>query len=346
VTFLERADIATLDVAAEILGLPAASLPRNTRSEMSLSIRFGGMGVGDLVALANAAHVGAAGLAVGSAIRFLTSQDARVRGEFNDEVPMEPTMYGQLATAMTTWVSRRHGTPDGDDGDNEPMWSLELASSWVRLDAACGSHALAESEPLIITALVMFPLLRPTVARAGCVAETRSNNDKIARSLDGLPSLASLSAFATDIFPKLLADISERVNLLRFAKLAPTFSNRARSESSRFVFRLGHGALAFLASDPPTSGLMGELLCKFPEHYDAVFRVTICRTFGLPSSRILSTLRSPTACASCHISVQATRGALASAGVHMSDDAWATMLLLTIGLDEAEMLRSTPLTLG
>jgi L-alanine-DL-glutamate epimerase-like enolase superfamily enzyme len=44
VTFLERVDNATLDVAAKILGLPAASLPRNPRSEMSLPIRFGGMG--------------------------------------------------------------------------------------------------------------------------------------------------------------------------------------------------------------------------------------------------------------------------------------------------------------
>jgi hypothetical protein len=44
VTFLERADNATLlDVAAEISGLPAASLPRNTRSETSLPIRFRGM---------------------------------------------------------------------------------------------------------------------------------------------------------------------------------------------------------------------------------------------------------------------------------------------------------------
>jgi hypothetical protein len=73
VTFLERADNATLDVAVEILGLPAASLPRNTRSEMSLPKRFGGMGVGDLVALADAAYVGAAGLAAGSAIRLLTT---------------------------------------------------------------------------------------------------------------------------------------------------------------------------------------------------------------------------------------------------------------------------------
>jgi hypothetical protein len=78
VTFLERAGNAILDVAAQILGLPAASLPRNTRSEMSLPIRFGSMGVGDLVDLVDAAHVGATGLAVGSAIRFLTSYDARV----------------------------------------------------------------------------------------------------------------------------------------------------------------------------------------------------------------------------------------------------------------------------
>jgi hypothetical protein len=70
--------------------------------------------------------VGSAGLAVGSSIRFLTTQDACVRGNSHDEVPMEPTMHGRLASAMTTTVSRRHGTPDGDDGDSEPMWSLEL----------------------------------------------------------------------------------------------------------------------------------------------------------------------------------------------------------------------------
>jgi hypothetical protein len=47
------------------------------------------------------------------------------------------------------------------------------------------------------------------------------------------------------------------------AKLAPTFSNRARPESRRFVSRLGHGALACLASDPPASGRLGELRDKF-----------------------------------------------------------------------------------
>jgi hypothetical protein len=114
---------------------------------------------------------------VGSAIRFLTSQDARVRGDSQDEAPEEPTMYGRLATAMTTTVSRGHGAPDGDNGDNEPMWSLELASSWALLDDACGSHALPESVPLITTCLAMLPPQRPTVARAGYVAEARSNNE-------------------------------------------------------------------------------------------------------------------------------------------------------------------------
>jgi hypothetical protein len=321
VTFLERANNSTpLDVVAEILGLPGASLPRNTRSEMSLPIRFGGMGLGDLVALADAAHIGAAGLAVCYSIRFLPAQYACVRVDANDEVPMEPTMYRQLATAMTTTMSRRYGTPDGDDGDNEPMWSLELASSWARLNAACGSHALPESEPLIITtALAMLPPQRPTVARAGCVAEARSCNEQITRSLDGLPSLVPLSTFSTDIFPKLQADICERVNLLRFAKLAATSSYRARPESRRFASRLGHGAVAFLASDPLASGRLGELRDKFHEYYDAVFRVAVCRIFGLPSSRILSTLR--------HISVQAIRGAFASAGVDISDDAWANVFV-------------------
>ena len=89
---------------------------------------------------------------------------------------------------------------------------------------------------------------------------------------------------------------------------------------------------------------MSELRDKFPEHYDAVFRVAVCRIFGLPSSRILSTLRSPTAFASCHLSVLAMRGAFASAGVDMSDDAWATALV-TIWLDAVEMFRSTSLTL-
>jgi hypothetical protein len=241
-------------------------------------------------------------LAVGSAIRFLKAQDALVRGYSYDEVPTETTMHERLETAITTAVSRRRGTPDGDDGDNEPMWSLELASSWARLHAECGFHGLPESEPLITTTLAMIFTQLPMVARAGCVAGARSSNEQIARSLDGLPSLVPLFAFATDTIPKLQAHISKRVNLLRFAKLAPTFSNRARPESMRFKSRLGHVALALLASDPPTCGCLGELRDKLCEHHDAIFRVAVSRIFSLPSSRIPSILRYPTICVSCHLS--------------------------------------------
>jgi hypothetical protein len=127
------------------------------------------MGVGDLVAVVTAAHVGTAGLALGSAFHVLTAQDACVRGDSHDDVPMEQTMYGPLASAMITTMSRRPSAPSGDGDENEHMWLLELALAWARLDAAtCGSHALAASEPLITTALAIVPPKRPTMARAGC----------------------------------------------------------------------------------------------------------------------------------------------------------------------------------
>jgi hypothetical protein len=67
-----------------------------------------------------------------------------------------------------------------------------------------------------------------------------------------MPSLVSVPSFSTDFFPKLQPDNNERVNLLRFANLTATFSNCARLESERFASRLGYGALACLALDPPT----------------------------------------------------------------------------------------------
>jgi hypothetical protein len=69
---------------------------------------------------------------------------------------------------------------------------------------------------------------------------------------------------------------------------------------------------------------MSELRDTCLEHHDADFRVAVCRMYTPQSSRILSTLRSPTACVSCHLSLQAMRGASESAVVDMSDDARAT----------------------
>jgi hypothetical protein len=191
----------------------------------------------------------------------------------------------------------------------------------------------------------MLPPQRPRVARAGCVAEARSNNEQISRSLDGLPSIVPLSAFATDIFPKLQADISERVNLLHFAKLAPTFSNRARPESRRFVSRLGHGALAFFASDPPTSGHLGELRDKLPEHFDAVSasRYVASSAYPHPAS---SLPYAPPLLVLLAISRFKLRGVRSRRRVWTCRTMRGLLPLRTIWLDAAEMLRSTPLTLG
>ena len=148
--------------------LLAASLPRNTHSDMSLPKRFGGMGVGDLIALADIAHVGATSLAVGSAIRFLTTQDGCMREINHDDVPMEPTMYGRLATVVIKTVSHRPNAPDGDGDHNESIWSLELASVWARLNAnTCVSHPLAESKPLITTAVAKRPTAPPETPNGG-----------------------------------------------------------------------------------------------------------------------------------------------------------------------------------
>jgi hypothetical protein len=87
----------------------------------------------------------------------------------------------------------------------------------------------------------------------------------------------TVSLFATNVHPKVQADISERVNLLCFASLAPTFSSHSRLESWRFIFGLCHGAPAFLPSDPPTTGHLGKLRDKFHEHYDAAFRIVVYR---------------------------------------------------------------------
>jgi hypothetical protein len=208
---------------------------------------------------------------------------------------MEPTMYGRLAIAMTATVSRRHGTPDGDDGDNEPLWSLELASSWARLDAACGSHALAESEPLITTTLAMLPPQSPTVARARCVAEARSNNEPIARSLDGLLLwLVHLSPFAADIFPK----------SYKASSVTSSLSTMTKFSASRSVVSL---AYPHLASSPLYAP---PLLVRL-----AISRFKLC---GMRSRRRVLT---------CQITRE-------------------TLLLLTIWLYAAEVLRSTPLTFG
>jgi hypothetical protein len=80
---------------------------------MSFPIRFGDMRVGDLVALADAAHVEAACLAVGSAIRILITQDFRMRvsprrsSNGDDHVWAVSDYYGHIDAPQAWYTGRR-----------------------------------------------------------------------------------------------------------------------------------------------------------------------------------------------------------------------------------------------
>jgi hypothetical protein len=184
------------------------------------------------------------------------------------------------------------------------------------------------------------------VARAGYVAEARSNNEKIARSLDGLPSLVPLSPFATDISPKLQADISERVNLLRFAKLAPTLSNRATLGRSL-------GVLYLVSATAPLRSWLRTRLLRVA--WASSVTSSLSTTTQFPASRSVassayshpasSLLYAPPLLVLLAISQFKLCGVRSRQRVLTCRTMRGLLLLRTIWLDAAEMFRSTPLTL-
>jgi hypothetical protein len=207
---------------------------------MPLPTRFGVKEVGDLVALADAAHVRAAGLAVGSTIRFFTAQDARVRGDTHDDIPMEPIMYGRLAIAMIRPVSRRPSAPNEDGDDNKPMWSVELASSWARLNTACGAHVLAESDSIITTASTMLPPKRPTV---DFVAEASPVKKRIHISVSRWLGLSDTPFRALHRYLSKATGRHQRAfQIASLHQLRSHVSNRYWSAYRHIASRLSHGA--------------------------------------------------------------------------------------------------------
>jgi hypothetical protein len=190
---------------------------------MSLPIRFAGMVEGELGCLGGCVRRRIGQFSSGLSYPLCNcARRSRAPG-----YPRRPSgRVSHVRTASNCYDHsgfRRSSASDVDGADYESMWSLELDSAWARLDATCGAHGLAKSERLITAARVMLYPKRPRVARVGCVAEARSNNAYTIRSHDDLHSHVPLSAFATSIFPKLQADISEYVNLLYFLNPVPAF---------------------------------------------------------------------------------------------------------------------------
>jgi hypothetical protein len=108
-----------------------------------------------------------------------------------------------------------------------------------------------------------------------------------------------------------------------------------------------HGALAF-TSDPPTTAAWAScLLDKVFEHYNTMYfarrGLSHLRTThtGIPSSCIVSTLRSPATCAFCYFLVGVIGGAFESSSVDISMKR-GQLHLMTTWLNAAKTLRCTP----
>eukprot|EP00873_Tetraselmis_striata_P029089 jgi/Tetstr1/449353/TSEL_003866.t1 len=59
-----------MGVSPDLLDTPSM------RTQLSLPVRFGGLGIGDNVVIADASHIGAAALVVGQAVTFFRAQHA------------------------------------------------------------------------------------------------------------------------------------------------------------------------------------------------------------------------------------------------------------------------------
>jgi hypothetical protein len=111
---------------------------------------------------------------------------------------------------------------------------------------------------------------------------------------------------------------------------------------------LGGLYLSFSASDPPTTGRLGELHEKFPEHYEST-------TPSSASQSVTSSVYHNPASAPLFVSpllMLLTISRLRLYGMHSSRRVLTCRMtcgplhLLTIWLDTAEMLRFIPLTLA
>jgi hypothetical protein len=155
-----------------------------------------------------------------------------------------------------------------------------------------------------------LPPKHPMVAHECCVADTQSNSRHTTRSFYALPSLVPLSVFATDIFLKLQADSSPHANLFRFANLVPTFSYHARPESRRLASHLARGAIfGGLRTRLQRAAWVSSLTSSMNTVTPSSASRFVASSASIPSSRMLSTLRSLTACVSYRLSVEAMRGA-------------------------------------
>eukprot|EP00873_Tetraselmis_striata_P024040 jgi/Tetstr1/444304/TSEL_032195.t1 len=272
-----------------------------------------------------ASHIGAAALVVGQAVTFLRAQHATLSdaGAFFSD-PSGVSSPQSLYLVGASSIHQALATPtlelDASANASAPMWAIELRAAHTRVVNECGDAVLEDLAGPLASALKLLPSKRSHVARAGC-SDAGAEPASALRSAADLQAIPHYSDFPLHSMRKVQETLSHRIHTVRFAKLAARMP-RSGPDSNRFRGRLLRAATAFLVTDPPCEGRLGEVRERSPEYYDSMFRVAACRPFGLPASPVLS-LGEPCSCASCSFSVQGMLARFEDAGVEFTPSTWA-----------------------
>eukprot|EP00873_Tetraselmis_striata_P015473 jgi/Tetstr1/435737/TSEL_024635.t1 len=108
------------------------------RTQLSLLVQFGGLGIGDNVVIAYASHVGAAAFVVGQAVTFLRARHAILSdaGAFLSEpsgVSSPHSLYLVGASSIHQALAFPTLVPDADANVSAPMWAVELRAAHTRV---------------------------------------------------------------------------------------------------------------------------------------------------------------------------------------------------------------------
>eukprot|EP00873_Tetraselmis_striata_P004912 jgi/Tetstr1/425176/TSEL_015637.t1 len=195
------------------------------RTRLSLPVQFGGLGIGDNVAIADASHIGAAALVVGQAVTFLRAQHDTLSDAgafFSDPSGVSSPHSLYLVGASSIHQALTTPTLELDAGANAsaPMWAVELRAAHTRVVDECGDAVLEDLAGPLASALKLLPSKRSHVARAGCSAAGAEPALAIMRSAADLQAIPHFSDFPLHSMRKVQETLSHRIHTVRFAKLA------------------------------------------------------------------------------------------------------------------------------
>eukprot|EP00873_Tetraselmis_striata_P002184 jgi/Tetstr1/422448/TSEL_013286.t1 len=246
--------------------------------------------------------------------RLYGTRDSDSKWETDDEAAQPSGNSHQYAMATPTLEL------DAGANASAPMWAAELRAAHTRVVEECGDAVLEDLAGPLASALKLLPSKRSHVARAGCSAAGAEPASAM-RSAADLRAIPHYSDFPLHSMRKVQETLSHRIHTVRFAKLVARMPTSG-PDSNRFRGRLLRAATAFLVTNPPSEGRLGEVRERSPEYYDSMFRVAACRPFGLPAAPVLS-LGEPCPCASCSFSVQGMLARFEDAGVEFTPSTWA-----------------------